>query len=366
MTSYKNFLCTYCFRETIYLHCYLKRKGLTPLLVVLALTSQNQKIYCTELIQEVPGNHINFKSLTTSLLIIQINKATNNICQIFISNLSPLIQSSSFIFLHPSTFHVALLNQPPFFGQNTCGILTLSLLACLVAGVTCCITRKKHNLKLHELNREKKHLNLEISSLNSKINPHVFSNILSRIQYTISQEENEKAMNQIQLYNTYMRSLIDKTSKTLITVEEEFNLLQAYINAENINRDLIKLTLTTEHTNLKYYIPSLSLQPVVENAIKHGFESIQLNKIINISVTRKNNCLEVLIFNNGKPFQNRNAPSFWSGYGLNNVQLRIEHLNQIYKSNCSPIIIRNVYNSQAQYLGVEVKIIFPVIVNPKI
>ena len=121
----------------------------------------------------------------------------------------------------------------------------------------------------------------------------------------------------------------DYRKNPMYSLKEEIELLQAYIRIENTRLNgLLELEINVDEALSKVMVPQLVLQPIAENAIKHGFYGKKL--IISITCLRKEDKLDVSITDNGKGMaasmttQILNPNSNIGGIGLKNVNYRLE------------------------------------------
>lgn len=154
-----------------------------------------------------------------------------------------------------------------------------------------------------------------LSSLETQLNPHFMFNALNSIAELIHQDPN-KAEEAILKVSSFLRNTMDE--KALITIKQELHNVQDYIELENI-RFSGKISLTITDTAPSWVLPKFSIQLLVENAIKHGFNSSQDNLTITLRFDTQNH--DIIISNNGKAMR-----STQFGIGLNNLDQRLKLL----------------------------------------
>lgn len=138
--------------------------------------------------------------------------------------------------------------------------------------------------KIKVANREQKIKFLEIATLQAQLNPHFIFNFLSSVQSLISSKKPEEANAYLVKFSRLMRAYMEssiKSSKVLsgfsvnneITVAEEIDLLKMYIDLDAMKHEKGKINYeisVSENQLLNKSIPPMIIQPLVENAIKHG------------------------------------------------------------------------------------------------
>jgi ligand-binding sensor domain-containing protein len=114
---------------------------------------------------------------------------------------------------------------------------------------------------------------LEAKALTNQMNPHFIFNSLNSVQHLIMEKEEKQALNFLADFATLMRQMLNNSRKSFISLEEESAFLNRYIDLEKIrfaNVFTYQLTLSEELKEYTVYIPPMIIQPIVENAIKHG------------------------------------------------------------------------------------------------
>lgn len=157
-------------------------------------------------------------------------------------------------------------------------------------------------------------LETKLKALESELNPHFLFNALNSISELIYIDK-KKAEESIINVSKFLRNAINRES--LISIENELQMVKTYVSIENVrfeDRIIVKIELPSALKNV--LIPKFSIQLLVENAIKHGYEGKELN--IDIKVLQ--DCIEVC--NDG-----RITDSIKFGTGLSNLQKRLELLN---------------------------------------
>ncbi|MGB4844669.1 MAG: two-component regulator propeller domain-containing protein [Ferruginibacter sp.] len=130
---------------------------------------------------------------------------------------------------------------------------------------------KKSKLELMELNvkmAESKFLNLRL-----QMNPHFLFNSLSSIQHLIVSQQSNKAYKYLTIFSNFLRSLLKFAEKNFITLDDELKILKMYIELESLRFDeSFSYEILTDEAldNDIVFLPSLMVQPFVENAIWHG------------------------------------------------------------------------------------------------
>jgi PAS domain-containing protein len=131
--------------------------------------------------------------------------------------------------------------------------------------------QNQRNKELAEAN--KKVTEFKMKALRSVMNPHFIFNVLSSIQYFIVHNDELNALNYLASFSKLMRTVLTRSAVDFVTVKDEIELLNDYVHLEKLRFDdkfdfVIMCEESIEPDNIK--MPSLLIQPYVENAILHG------------------------------------------------------------------------------------------------
>lgn len=184
-----------------------------------------------------------------------------------------------------------------------------------------------------KVTKQKEQAQLQLDAVRSQLNPHFLFNSLAGIQTLMNTNQTEQANKYLTRFSRLTRAVLK--SSDLISLDEELNLLDDYLQMEQL-RFNFKYKITTD-PNLDIYnteIPSMLLQPFIENAVKHGIASLSSDGQINIAIFKTNDDLILKIEDNGKGFDTSKT---YEGLGFNLSTKRIALLNKIYKKD--PILL---------------------------
>lgn len=164
-------------------------------------------------------------------------------------------------------------------------------------------SRQKRKAEVEKLITEKKLTELEMQALKAQINPHFVFNCLNSIKGFIFDKDFKQADKYLDKFSDLMRSTIDNSDASIISLQNEINYLDNYLQLEKLRFDEkfdYSITVSTDVDKEKYFVPAMLLQPYVENAIRHGIRYLE-NKTgqINIELTTENNYLVCVIDDNG-------------------------------------------------------------------
>ena len=163
----------------------------------------------------------------------------------------------------------------------------------------------------------------ELKALKSQINPHFLFNSLNSISALTSIDPG-RARDMCVLLGDFLRLTLGLGEKSAVRFSEELDLLQKYMAIEKVRFGArLKMQENIQEESKACLLPPLLLQPLVENAVKHGIAGLPEGGEIRLSVERQNGRLAILVENSWDP---EAPPRRSGGHGLKNVQRRLEAL----------------------------------------
>jgi len=161
----------------------------------------------------------------------------------------------------------------------------------------------------------------ELRALQAQINPHFLFNSLNTLYGTIARENAEARRMVLNLADLFRYLL--QSERPFIRVEEEMKIVRAYLEIEQLRLGAkLSTRIEMDDAALQATIPVLSIQPLVENAVKHGVAARAGNGFISIRITREPELIRVAVSNSGE-FDAQAAAGSGPGIGLANVRRRL-------------------------------------------
>lgn len=217
--------------------------------------------------------------------------------------------------------------------------------------------QKRRNKKVRELVYEKKIAELELQAIKAQINPHFIYNCLNSIQFLLYKKDYQETENYLDVFSQMIRKTLHYSEKTFMTIKDEAEYLSLYLNMEKLRlKDKFDYSITvSDKVNQEWTIPSLLIQPFVENAIKHGISGLKDRKgNIQILFDYADSVLCITIEDNGVGIQNiEGLPSKTNSFGVKLSQKRIETFKQLFKVDIH-LEINNLSENNKQ--GTQIKI----------
>ncbi|MGG9960228.1 sensor histidine kinase [Ferruginibacter sp. SUN106] len=216
-------------------------------------------------------------------------------------------------------------------------IIAVALTIGLIGFVLLFFKSRRQKLQLQKEALQKHQTQTELKSIRSQFNPHFVFNALSSIQSLITKNDTEGANKYLSEFSTLLRDSLKGSSNEMISLTTEIKMLESYLNLEQL-RFGFTYTITTDSAIDKNAIdvPALLLQPLVENAVKHGIASLYKEGNLNINFKKDASDMLVIITDNGKGFDTGAATN---GYGMKLTHDRISLLNKILKEQSIEMVI---------------------------
>jgi LytS/YehU family sensor histidine kinase len=226
---------------------------------------------------------------------------------------------------------------------------------------------RKNQLQLDKLNLEKNLNQSKLKAIKSQMNPHFFYNALNTLQSYILANEKKQAVEYLSKFSNLTRTILEASEKDFVSIKEEINTLQLYLEIEKARFEKdFSYEITFENNidvdNIK--IPTMLLQPYVENAVKHGLLHKQGVKKLEIHFEKVENLLKISIEDHGigrrkseelNAIKNKNHISF----ATKAMQNRIELLNE-FTQTTSTISFIDKTNQQGKPTGTVVVLTIPI------
>ncbi len=161
----------------------------------------------------------------------------------------------------------------------------------------------------------------ELQALKMQLHPHFLFNTLHGIA-TLIETDARSAKSMIIRLSNLLRTALDRGSSDLIPLESELNFAREYLDLEKMRfGSRLKVDWLVAPETLPFFVPQMILQPLVENAVRHGIASSREPGWIDIAATVSDGRLKVQVRNS-----TGNNTSNGTGVGLRNVEARLKYL----------------------------------------
>lgn len=207
--------------------------------------------------------------------------------------------------------------------------------------------------------------NAELHALQSQVNPHFLYNTLDMIYWMLDEEGNEQLGELVLSLSSMFRYSSHWEVDVEVTLREELEQIGHYLNIISIRLEgRLRIEINIDERWLEVRLPKMTVQPVIENAVKHGLESLNRQGILKVSILEETGVLNIVVQDNGKGMdaeklnalvESLDRPSTKEngkmGIGLQNLHQRLQHMfGESYG-----LVIRSLPGE-----GTEVAIVLPI------
>ncbi len=168
----------------------------------------------------------------------------------------------------------------------------------------------------------------QMQALKMQLNPHFLFNTLHSIS-ALLHRDTESARQMITRLGDFLRLTLENSGSQEVTLQQEIEFLSCYLEIERIRfQDRLVTRIDVSQQTLDAKVPNLILQPIVENAIRHGIAPRSTPGLIEIEANQRNGALRIQIRDNGPGLPEHRTPEnlFKKGLGLANTETRLERL----------------------------------------
>jgi len=225
------------------------------------------------------------------------------------------------------------------------------------------ITRKNEELKISNLNQQISEL--ELKAIKAQMNPHFVFNCMNSINRMILNDRKLEASRYLTKFSGLIRKVLENSESSRVSLNDELAILESYLRLEGLRfKDKIKhrLKIDPEIDPNTTYIPSMILQPIVENAIWHGLMHKEEGGEISVSMKKEDSFLKCSVEDNGigrdvsKKNKDRNSLKHKS-FGLELTEKRLRLLST--KQLINPIQVEDLKDQFNHVIGTRVNLLIP-------
>jgi LytS/YehU family sensor histidine kinase len=194
-----------------------------------------------------------------------------------------------------------------------------------MVAVTCAFDfyRKYRERKLRAIELESRLVQAKLQALQMQLNPHFLFNSLHSIS-ALMHKDIDAADRMISRLSELLRAALDNTERQEVPLRQELQFLRRYLEIEQIRfGSRLRVEINAAPETLDASVPNLILQPLVENAIRHGIEPHARPGRIRFGARRQADELTLEVHDNGGGLA---SPSPLDGVGLSNTRARLRSL----------------------------------------
>jgi two-component system LytT family sensor kinase len=225
-------------------------------------------------------------------------------------------------------------NSPPTFVNTWSDLLVEQLMMFVIAyALILTITyvvdsREKVARQMTETARLNEELSrAQLAALKGQMDPHFMFNTLNSIASLVYDQNADAAVGMIVGLSEFMRRASEDSHRTQVTLREEVEYLQRYIGIQKVRfGDRLRMSVDIPDNLLEMQVPNLLLQPIVENAIKHGVSKRRSGGEIRVAGMCRDGALRLTVHNDG-PWTQEDLAVAPNRVGLGNLRTRLKILH---------------------------------------
>ncbi|MGW9684777.1 tetratricopeptide repeat protein [Flagellimonas sp. 2504JD1-5] len=247
--------------------------------------------------------------------------------------------------------------------KNQTTLLVSALIVGLISSILYILYRQ------YQSKNEKRVLTLEQNMLRSQMNPHFLFNSLNSIKLYIINNEQKNAVHYLNKFSKLVRKILEASSLKEISLAEELETVELYMNIENIRFSneidfKIRVDDSLNVDNIK--VPSLALQPFLENSLWHGLSPKEGQKMIHLLVKKKaESHVSIEVVDNGvgrdaAQANKANRVLKRKSVGIRITKERLANFSKDYQ-NSFDVDIVDLFNDDGESIGTKVVLDIPII-----
>jgi ligand-binding sensor domain-containing protein len=227
----------------------------------------------------------------------------------------------------------------------------------------------RRNLKIKQDEKIKENIsNLRYKALNAQMNPHFINNLLVNIENLVNKGELEEVKGSLSKFAELVNLILQSTKSNLINLTDEIEMAKLYLELQKLRfHKNTTYTINTESISEEelenILVPPMILQPIIENAFKHGFKNGDKTNSICVDFKIENEEFLICeILDNGVGIQKneKSTTSNSSGISFSNINERLQLINES-KSKENLVIVSNVTDEFNTLVGLKITLKIPLI-----
>ncbi|NOQ75916.1 MAG: hypothetical protein GQ574_28175 [Crocinitomix sp.] len=224
------------------------------------------------------------------------------------------------------------------------------------------INKKKRRVEVQQQKMKMEMLESKLKTIRSQMNPHFIFNSLNSIQALVLDQDVKRSYDYIEMFGRLVRNVLRFSEQNNININDEVDFLTVYLELESLRMKEDFEFSITNNIDEEVRIPTLLIQPFIENAMHHGLLNKEGQKKLSIEFQLIKDSIQCVILDNGigrkrsrEVNKRQNRPDSFS---LNAIEDRLRLLSE--HSNCEfKYEIEDLYSADEKAAGTKVTVIFP-------
>lgn len=239
-------------------------------------------------------------------------------------------------------------------------LATLTLIVVLISVQRVKRLKEKHDLYNRALENEQK-------ALRSQMNPHFIFNVLNSIRSYMLKKDTRSADTYLSKFAVLIRQILENSQHSFISIHSEMETVELYIQVEKMRFDQafdFSISIDPEVDPYNTEIPTMILQPYVENAIWHGLLHKDGKGKLEIEITKRNEDIVIILEDDGigreksKELRSKTKMGLHKSLGMSITEERLNNLNLLNNTSYHVEIFDLKDKQSGEAVGTRVEIIF--------
>jgi two-component system LytT family sensor kinase len=180
--------------------------------------------------------------------------------------------------------------------------------------------------ELHTAELKSQLVRAQLSALKMQLQPHFLFNTLNAIMVLVRQQRGRQAEEMLARLSDLLRCVLEDVEAQQVPLRRELEYLRLYLSIEQVRfQDRLSIEILADDTALDAAVPHMGLQPIVENAVRHGIGRVAAAGTIRITASRTDDTLVVRVTDNGPGLGAADLARV-RGIGLANTRARLQQL----------------------------------------
>ena len=177
---------------------------------------------------------------------------------------------------------------------------------------------------MRSLELERQLSSAHLRALQMQLEPHFLFNALNAVAALMDLDRKQEALETLEHLNTILKTGLKRTTPSKIPLAQELEIVESYLAIERVRfADRLRVDMNLDPSALDGLVPCFLLQPIIENAIRHGIAQCETDGCIQTSVKRVGTHMKLEVRDNGPGMNGKSHPGF--GIGLSNTRERLIH-----------------------------------------
>ncbi len=230
--------------------------------------------------------------------------------------------------------------EKPFYKSWWFWLIPVLILQLIIYKVVNHYNKKEREKKLATQSQQAEYASLKQQAFTLLMNPHFIFNALNSVQYYVNRQDRQTANKYLSDFATLIRRSFDASQKSFVTLDEELETIRLYLQLEKMRfTDKFEYTITVskETADDDWMLPSMMLQPFLENAVLHGLMPLSEKGLLTIDASAAGNSLYITITDTGIGIEKSKALRSGGKHNSKGMQLIKERIELLSKLGKEPI-----------------------------